>query len=138
MPAAVEASVEAVTAPVVMNELKPGRGTDVDADAGARQRPVEALAPGVAGMECVRMLELQEVVEPGGDLREQRLHPAGFGGIRQHGGLLPGWRAVAGRPASSRAGARRSAVPPSGHGASWRRAGPWARRPGRRARRAPW
>ncbi len=28
MPAAVVASAEAVTAPVVMNELKPGRGTD--------------------------------------------------------------------------------------------------------------
>ena len=94
MPAAVAASVDAVVAPVVMNELKPGRGIDDplgittrSSSSATASMPTPRCGSGRSsasrqrsrGMQRVGMLEAEEVVEARADACEQRLHPAGLG-----------------------------------------------------------
>ena len=103
MLAAVEASAAALVAPVVMKEVKHGRGTaeplgmiwgeqflgDLgDADALARQENIEVLAPLAAGVQRVGVFKLQVVIQAGANLRQKFSQLAGFCAIFQHGGHL--------------------------------------------------
>ena len=86
MLAAVDASVEALTLPVVMKEQKPGRGTAepfgmtcVNSSSSTPRMPMPSrgsatfklFAPVSARVQCVGMLELQVLVQPRTDLRQQ-------------------------------------------------------------------